>query len=52
MGATMPFVALTEPRALTFTVWVWNIILAGVTAWNSYVNLRDHLEERKHRPKA
>jgi hypothetical protein len=47
IGATLLFVALTDPKALVFTIWIWNIILAIVTAWNSYVNLRDYLEERK-----
>jgi hypothetical protein len=32
---------------LTLAVWIWNIVLAIVTAWNSYVNLRDYIEERK-----
>ena len=31
---------------LVFSLWIWNIVLAAVTAWNSYVNLRDYLEER------
>ena len=26
---------------LHVAVWIWNIILAGATAWNSYVNFRD-----------
>jgi hypothetical protein len=47
IGATLLLVALADPRALVFTVWTWNIVLAGVTAWNSYVNLRDYLEELK-----
>jgi hypothetical protein len=47
IGATLLLVALTNPRALVLTVWMWNIVLAGAVAWNSYVNLRDHLEEQK-----
>jgi len=39
MGALLGF--------LTLTVWIWNIVLAIVTAWNSYVNLRDYLDEQK-----
>jgi hypothetical protein len=31
---------------LVMSLWIWNIILAIVTAWNSYVNLRDTM--RKH----
>jgi hypothetical protein len=46
-GAMLLIVAITNPVALTFTVWLWNIILAVVTAWNSYVNLRDYLDEQK-----
>jgi hypothetical protein len=46
-GATLLLVALVNPRALTFSVWIWNIILGAVTAWNSYVNLKDYIEEQK-----
>jgi hypothetical protein len=34
---------------LVLSLWVWNIVLAVVTAWNSYVNLRDYLEEKTAR---
>jgi hypothetical protein len=34
---------------LELSLWVWNVILAAVTAWNSYVNLRDYLEGRGQR---
>jgi hypothetical protein len=32
---------------LELSLWIWNVVLAAVTAWNSYVNLRDYLEERR-----
>ena len=38
MGALLGF--------LTLAVWIWNIVLAIVTAWNSYINLRDYIEEK------
>ena len=31
---------------LTLSIWIWNIVLAIVTAWNSYVNLKEHIEEK------
>jgi len=30
---------------LELALWVWNVVLAVVVAWNSYVNLRDYLEK-------
>jgi hypothetical protein len=39
MGALLGF--------LTLALWIWNIVLAIVTAWNSYVNLRDYIEEQR-----
>jgi len=48
-GAMILVVALVNPVALAITVWIWNIVLAIVTAWNSYVNLRDYIEETKSR---
>jgi hypothetical protein len=33
-------------NALETSIWINNIILSGVVAWNSYINLKEHVEEK------
>ena len=39
MGVTVLVALLTGQ--IHICLWIWNIILAGVSAWNSYVNFQD-----------
>ncbi|MEM1832258.1 MAG: DUF5658 family protein [Desulfurococcaceae archaeon] len=40
MGLSLLLAFMFGESTAESTIWIWNIILAGVVGWNSYVNLK------------
>jgi hypothetical protein len=38
-------------NVLETSIWINNIILSGVVAWNSYINLKEHMERKSETKK-